>query len=632
MAKTAFLSVKILADAKDASRGIDETESKLGKLQGGAEKAAAGMSVASAAVVAMGKQAFDAASNLQQSTGAVESIFKAQADAITDLAQKADQAVGLSQNSYQELASVLGAQLKNMGIAEQELVGTTDDLITKGADLAATFGGTTAEAVQALSSLMKGEADPIERYGISIKEANIEAKLAAMGLSDLEGEAGKAARTQAIFALLNEQSADAVGAFARESDTAAGQLQRANAEWENSKAALGEALLPYVSQAAQKFAELARWVGENPEKAQALAVAVLGITGVLYTVITLVKVWTAAQTLLNLALTANPIGLVIAAIAALVAGFVLAYKNCEGFRNAVDNLMSTSRLAVEETIKWISDGFNNALESVKQFFEKVKFLIKTTIDILFKDDFAGGAFGIEEDELGFLFDLREKYEEIRDFAIGTINNIKNAWNDGLNWIDTRVTATKDFFVNGWNNIKTSTTSTWNDITNGIKTGWDNAVNFVSGKVNTVINNVKNGAQALYDWITRPFQYMENGINRVVNIVQNLINKFRDLRDWIGSVAQSFNNSGVARWARATFSAPPPGFTGVTPPNAKFFATLSPTLTAAAVRSPIQFGYGRLISARPQVVNNITINGAIDPYETGRQVDNTLNFFKTRQSW
>lgn len=50
------------------------------------------------------------------------------------------------------------------------------------------------------------------------------------------------------------------------------------------------------------------------------------------------KVHTAGQWLLNAALAANPIGLVVVAIAALVAGFVLAYKKSETFRGIVDGL------------------------------------------------------------------------------------------------------------------------------------------------------------------------------------------------------------------------------------------------------------------------------------------------------
>jgi TP901 family phage tail tape measure protein len=50
--------------------------------------------------------------------------------------------------------------------------------------------------------------------------------------------------------------------------------------------------------------------------------------------------WTAVQWLLNAALTANPIGLIIVGIAALVAAFVLAYTKVKWFRNGVNAVLT----------------------------------------------------------------------------------------------------------------------------------------------------------------------------------------------------------------------------------------------------------------------------------------------------
>lgn len=61
------------------------------------------------------------------------------------------------------------------------------------------------------------------------------------------------------------------------------------------------------------------------------------------------KAWAAAQWLLNVALTANPIGLVVMAIAALVAGIVLAYKNSETFRKICDAAFK----AVGKAVSWL---------------------------------------------------------------------------------------------------------------------------------------------------------------------------------------------------------------------------------------------------------------------------------------
>ena len=295
MSKTAILSVRIISDSKEAAKGFSQAAGGVDKLEGRVKGAASAMSVASAGVIAFGKQALDAASALQQSTGAVESVFKSQADSIKGLAADAAQSVGLSANQYQEFASVMGSQLKNLGVEQSNLVPTTDKLITMGADLASMYGGTTADAVEALGAVFRGETDPIEKYGISIKQSDVNARLAADGLDGLEGEARKQAETQARLAILTEQSADAQGNFAREVDTAAGSAQIAAAEWENAKASLGEALLPIATRAAEVMADLAAKMGENPAVVARVAGAILGLTAALWAGWAAIKVWKAAS-------------------------------------------------------------------------------------------------------------------------------------------------------------------------------------------------------------------------------------------------------------------------------------------------------------------------------------------------
>lgn len=190
------------------------------------------------------RDAKDEAATLEQAIGAVDSVFGESAGSIHQWALSAADDAGLSQSAYSNLAVVLGAQLKNMGIPMEEVAGQTGELVTMGSDLAAMFGGTTSEAVEALSSLLRGERDPIERYGVSINEAAIQAKMAEMGLDGLSGEAEKNAKLQATLALLTEQTADAQGQFARETDTAAGAQQIAAANADNLRAKIGNQLLP----------------------------------------------------------------------------------------------------------------------------------------------------------------------------------------------------------------------------------------------------------------------------------------------------------------------------------------------------------------------------------------------------
>lgn len=188
------------------------------------------------------------AAELEQNVGAVSAVFKENADQIEAWSQKSAEALGLSRNSYLSYSAVVGAQLKNLGIPFDEVAGKTDELITLGADLAAQFGGTTSDAVTALSSLLRGERDPIERYGISIKQADINARVAAMGLGELTLEQQRQAEIMATLAILNEQSADAQGAFARESDTFLNVQQRMQAVLEDTAAELGTQLLPVLTE------------------------------------------------------------------------------------------------------------------------------------------------------------------------------------------------------------------------------------------------------------------------------------------------------------------------------------------------------------------------------------------------
>ena len=79
--------------------------------------------------------------------------------------------------------------------------------------------------------------------------------------------------------------------------------------------------------------------------------------------------WTAVQKVFNLVLTANPIGLIVAAIGALVGALVAAYKNCEGFRNIVDKVLGViTQLAIAikdslvKAFKWLIDKAKSAYE------------------------------------------------------------------------------------------------------------------------------------------------------------------------------------------------------------------------------------------------------------------------------
>jgi len=244
------VKVTLLADAKGFQRGMKEAEKSTKGFQdkakvfsGAVQGIFAGAAVA--AVVGFAKESIAAFSNLEQSAGAVESVFGSAADGIVAKAKTAAEEFGLSTSEFQASAATLGAQLKNqLGLDVDEAADKTTDLIGVASDLAAQFGGSTSDAVAALSSLMRGERDPIEKYGVSMNEAAIQAKALEEGLADANGEIGPQAKAAAALEIVYEQTADAAGAFGREADTIAGQLQRSQAKFEDLKAEIGEGLAP----------------------------------------------------------------------------------------------------------------------------------------------------------------------------------------------------------------------------------------------------------------------------------------------------------------------------------------------------------------------------------------------------
>lgn len=237
--------IAILANASQAKRELGSIESRASRMGSVLKRTAAvGAGLAGAALLKFGVNSAKAASSAEQSIGATESVFGKYADTVIDRSNKAAEAIGLSANEYRELSNVTGAMLQSAGTPLRKVTGLTDQLTKRAADMAATFGGTTREAVEAVSALLRGETDPIERYGVSIRQSDISARLAAKGLDGLTGSALKQAEQQERLGLLFDQTARTSGQFARESDTAAGASQRLSAKFENLQARAGKLLLP----------------------------------------------------------------------------------------------------------------------------------------------------------------------------------------------------------------------------------------------------------------------------------------------------------------------------------------------------------------------------------------------------
>lgn len=239
--------------ALDASGKTGGT--KLGNVLG---KVAAPL-FALAGTAAMGAfitSAVSKAGDLEQSMGAVDAVFKGSSTQMLQWSKDAATSVGLSRNEYNELGTLIGSQLKNAGTAMDDLAPKTNNLIGLGADLASMFGGTSREAVEAISAALRGERDTIERYGVSLTQAAVDAKAAELGFQKVGGALSQEANAAATVALIMQQTADAHGNFAREGETYQGVLQRLRASWENVATTIGQAFLPFASMAASVLMDM----------------------------------------------------------------------------------------------------------------------------------------------------------------------------------------------------------------------------------------------------------------------------------------------------------------------------------------------------------------------------------------
>jgi hypothetical protein len=159
------------------------------------------------------------------------------------------------------------------------------------------------------------------------------------------------------------------GSAAAAADTAAGQYKIFSNNLNETKESMGAALLPVVTAMATKMASLAKLAQDNSGVFVVLVGVFAALAAIVITVNAVTKAWTAIQTIattatkiwrseqlrLNLAFLANPIGIVIIAIVALVAAIVIAYKNSETFRRIVDAAFRAIQAAAAFAFGWIKE-------------------------------------------------------------------------------------------------------------------------------------------------------------------------------------------------------------------------------------------------------------------------------------
>lgn len=254
------------------------------------------------------------------------------------------------------------------------------------------------------------------------------------------------------------------------------------------------------------------------------------------------KAAAAGQWLLNAAMSANPIGIVVIAIAALVAGFIALYNKSETFRNAVNALWDAVKGAftkIGQTIgniaKAVGEKFTEIKEKIGAVWDGIKEkasaaweTIKNivTVGIMLIGQIISA--GIQIITLPFRF----IWENCKDVLIAAWDKIKSVVSGALDavkgFISDKLTAAKETVSNIAGGIKDALGTAWSTIKDTASNVWE-----------TVKNTVKEKAEAAKTAAANAFSAMDEATGGKLSAIRDkAAETWNNVKDTAGTVMQA----------------------------------------------------------------------------------------------
>lgn len=246
---------------------------------------------------------------------------------------------------------------------------------------------------------------------------------------------------------------------------------------------------------------------------------------------------TAAQWALNVAMTANPIGIVIVAIGALVGAFIVLWNKSEGFRNFWINLWEKVKAIV-----------TSAWEGIKAGFEKIK----------------NGISAVKEKVSTMWNGVKEKTSElwggVKNVVSEKLNNIKSAYDahgGGLKGATfAAIEGVKEYYRTGYDAINQLTGGKLGEVVNAVgvkmeavKSKFGEAFGNVKNTVMTIFENIKNG---IVEKITAAVDTVKNVFTKISDTVSSVFDKVK-------SIIKAPKIKQVGTWTVAGYDTPIPKF-------------------------------------------------------------------------
>lgn len=381
--------ISIAADTKDAIDGIGRVNKALGDDSGMAKFKNGVQSAFLPAAAALGGLAVAA---WDFSKAAMEDEKSASL-----LAQSLQKTTGASKAQVAATEQWISAQGKALGVA--------DDKLRPAMQTLASATGDVAKAQELAAIAM----DISASRGVDLEVASKAMAKAATGnvsaLNKLIPGLDQAVLKSGDLAAIQDEVAKKVGgAASTAANTAAGKMERMSLAIDEAKEGIGAALLPAIEKVLPYLQSMAGWAQDNTDVILKLGIAVGAIAGAIVAANIAIKVyegaqaaikiattaWTGVQWLLNAALNANPIGLLVIGIAALIAIVVIIWTKTDwlqkGFTVAwgaiktavsvvVDFFQDTLWPVLKKIFEWIGTAIGIYLTPWKLAFEGIKTVI-----------------------------------------------------------------------------------------------------------------------------------------------------------------------------------------------------------------------------------------------------------------
>jgi hypothetical protein len=237
-------------DVRNAAAKFEKLDVSAKKMADGFNKVGKTMSIGvTAPIVAASGAMIKFASDENEALNATNVVFKESSKVITDWGDNAAKQAGLSRAEFYQSAAVMGSMLKGMNYSLDESANATVDLTKRAADMASIFNTDVKDSTAAVAAAIRGEMEPIRKYGVTINDVAVKAKAMAMGLYDGTGELSNYAKAQARVVALQHgaKQQTSLGRFCEYVSMNSPTLRRVlQADIKNQAAAMGKDLLPIV--------------------------------------------------------------------------------------------------------------------------------------------------------------------------------------------------------------------------------------------------------------------------------------------------------------------------------------------------------------------------------------------------